>query len=507
VSARRLATAWLPAFGLQAAARRQPELKKRPLAREERGRVSECSRLAVAAGVRAGQTPARARSLCPELKLLHCDEEQLSLARRDLIEVFLLVAPRVVWGGGGTFHLDAAGLIELYGSERAFLAELLGRVESFGLVARVGLAGSRFASTAAARLEPGPTVVPPGGDAAFLADRPLDLLPLPGRTGELLLERLRLLGLRTLGELVRLPADSLNDRFGRELKNALRLARGEDPFLLDGHPGAPPVRARRELDEAIAGLEPVTFLLKSCCEELTDELRQRGTAAARVGLSLAFEGAPEDHRELLPSRPLFEPRPLLDLCRLELEARRVVEPVLAVEVAALEEMPVRAETQGLFGRRLDHAGLAAAVDRIRLLLGEERVVTPSPREAHRREARVGWRPFEPGRVLRILERGGVHDSEDFDSPERLLERPLPVMVSLPGPEVPGRLCLPHAPPGWPREIELVAQAGPCRISGEWWDGAADVDRDEHVLLAADGGLYRAARDRKTRQWSLLAVED
>jgi len=427
--------------------------------------------------------------------------------RRDLVEAFLLVAPQVEWGGGGTFHLDAAGLIELHGSERSFLAKLLARVESLGLAARVGLADSRFASTAAARLEPGLTVVPPGGDAAFLADRPLDLLPLPGRTGELLLERLRLLGLCTLGELLRLPPDALSDRFGRELKTALRLARGEDPSLLDARPGAPALRARRDLDEAIAGLEPVTFLLKSCCEDLIAELRRRGTAAARVGLVLAFEGEPEDRRELLPSRPLFEPRSLLDLCRLELEARPVVAPVLAVEIAALEETPVRAETASLFGRRLDRAGLAAAVDRIRLLLGAERVVTPSPREAHRREARVAWTPFDPRRALRTLERDPPPDSEELGSPERLLERPLPARVTLPRRERPGRMVLPHPPPGWPRELELVAQSGPCRISGEWWDGAADVDRDEHVLLASDGGLYRACRDRRTREWSLLAVED
>jgi nucleotidyltransferase/DNA polymerase involved in DNA repair len=225
VSARRLATAWLPAFGLQASARARPELKSRPLAREEAGRVSECSRLAAAAGVRAGQTPARARLLCSDLCLIRCDEEELSATRRDLVEAFLLVAPQVEWGGGGTFHLDAAGLTELHGSERAFLLKLLARVESLGLAARVGLASSRFASTAAARFEPGLTVVPEGDDAAFLAGRPLDLLPLPGRSGEILLERLRLLGVRTLGELAGFPVDSLSDRFGAELVHALRLAR------------------------------------------------------------------------------------------------------------------------------------------------------------------------------------------------------------------------------------------------------------------------------------------
>jgi protein ImuB len=451
---------------------------------------------------------ARARLLSPELCIVRCEPELLAAARQELFEAQLLVAPQVEWAGGGTFHLDATGLAQLHGSERVFLLELLGRIESLGFAARVGLAGSRFASTAAARLERGLTVVPPGGDAAFLADRPIELLPLPGRRGELLLERLRLLGVRNLGELARLPADALADRFGRELARALRLARGEDPSPLDGRPRPTGACARRELDEPVEGLEPVTFLLKTCCEELACTLARRGAAAARIGLSLSLDDAPDDRRELAPSRPLLEPRALLDLCRLELEARRLAAPVLGVEVAALVEAPVRASTGRLFGRRLDRSRLSSAVDRVRLLLGEERVVTPAPREAHRREARRAWRPFEPRRAVRAIEREPpLPDEAGAEPSERLLPRPLPALVQLPRTSRAGLLVLPHAPPGLPARTQLVAQAGPCRVAGEWWDGGADVDRDEHVLLGADGGLYRAFRDRRTREWFLLGVED
>lgn len=527
MTGRRVATAWLPALGLQVRARKEPALKGQALAREEGGRVTECSRLAAEAGVRVGHTTARARLLCPELGLLRCEEEELAAARRELIDALLLVAPQVEWGGGGVFHLDATGLGALHGSERVLLVELLQGLASLGYSGRAGLADSRFAAMVAARLERGLSVVPPGGDAAFLAARPLETLPLPGRRGELLRERLRLLGLRTLGDLARLPPDALADRFGRELARALRLARGEDPSLLDGRPGPERPAARRELDEPVEGLEPVSFLLKSCCEELSAELLARGTAAARVGLRLELDGAPEERRELAPSRPLFEPRPLLDLCRLELEARKLAGPVLGIELSALEQAPVRAETERLFGRRLDRGALAGAVDRVRLLLGEERVVTPEPRPAHRREARVGWRPFDPRRAVRALESGpaagaglasepgpgpaeGARRREPPVEPgetERLLERPLPVQVRLPRGDEPGRLLLEVPPPGWPREVELVAQAGPCRVAGEWWDGGADVDRDEHLLLGADGGLYRAFRDRRSRAWFLQAVED
>jgi hypothetical protein len=98
--------------------------------------------------------------------------------------------------------------------------------------------------------------------------------------------------------------------------------------------------------------------------------------------------------------------------------------------------------------------------------------------------------------------------------ERVLERPLPACVRLArSPDDPGWLEIPAAERGdavaraLPGRCEIVAQEGPLRVSGEWWDGGVDVDRDEYLLQDAGGGRIRACRDRRTKEWLVMGFED
>lgn len=524
-AARRVATAWLPGFGLQVKARKHPEIRELPTVLEgPGGRVACCSRSALAQGVREGQTLARARASCPGLAIVRVEEDELSPVRAEILDALDAVAPGAEWAGGGTFHARAEGLGAVHGSERSLLVRLWEAVRERHLVARVGCAGTRLVSSLAARAVRGFTVVPAGGDVQFLAPLPVDALPLPADV----FERLFLLGVRTIGDFARLPPDGLADRFGSEVARWRRVVRGEDPEPLATRTPSDVPAAVRELEEPVAGLEPVTFLLKSCAGELADELMRRGEAAATLELALRLDRPfPRpgervrdawERRRLEPSRALTAARPILDLCRLELEARPVRAPILDLVLAAWDRRPVRPESGELFGESRDPAALGAIVDRLRIVVGPESVVTPAPREAWRREARVGWEPFEPDLAQEATATRSADSPPSELRAERLLPRPVPAAVTLPrrsrgtgaGEEalLPGRLLLaPDRNAGLPERVEIVDAAGPVRVSGEWWDRGADVDRDEHLLLGADGGLYRACRDRRTGRWALLGVLD
>ena len=71
---------------------------------------------------------------------------------------------------------------------------------------------------------------------------------------------------------------ALADRFGRELARVLRLAKGEDPSLLDGRPLPEGASARRELDE------PVGSCAGSCLSRRGDDERHAGREFVVVGL-------------------------------------------------------------------------------------------------------------------------------------------------------------------------------------------------------------------------------
>ena len=118
---------------------------------------------------------------------------------------------------------------------------------ALGAPARLGAAPSRFAALAAAssarvrRAEIAPST--PARLAAYLAPLPVDLLGARPETAALP-ETLERFGIRTLGELAKLPRAALADRFGAAGPLARDLARGRDTPLR-------PRRAAERLEERL----------------------------------------------------------------------------------------------------------------------------------------------------------------------------------------------------------------------------------------------------------------
>jgi len=87
------------------------------------------------------------------------DAEPDGSVHRMLLQVALSHSPRVEDGGIGRVYLDASGLHGLFGDEPRLAARLRDMTAAAGVTARVGIAGSRLAALAAARLGPGAAVV------------------------------------------------------------------------------------------------------------------------------------------------------------------------------------------------------------------------------------------------------------------------------------------------------------------------------------------------------------
>jgi protein ImuB len=128
--------------------------------------------------------------------------------------------------------------------------------------------------------------------AAFLSDLSVavlgDRVGLPEREAANLVETLRRLGIRTLGELAALPRDRVADRFGPPGLRALRLARGEDELLVVERRGSwEELSEELELPEGAAGER-----LERSLELLVDRLlarperKQRLLPALRLGARL-----------------------------------------------------------------------------------------------------------------------------------------------------------------------------------------------------------------------------
>jgi protein ImuB len=287
-------------------------------------------------------------------------------------------------------------LVERAGS--AVRGALPGEWPAPGPPLRVGIAGTHFAATiAAVTARPdAPVIVPPGDDAAFLADRPSGLLT----TDPDIRARLARFGLRRIGAVADVPRSALIARFGDEGARLHARASGEetDPFRARRAPER--LALALPIEPPVEDLEPLRFVLHRLVAALTAQLTGRGLAADRATLTLeldlAFAAAgtaprieveqrfpeptadPEAIERLLFARLEREPPPAA-VARLDLELR-------GTTPAAGQQLPLfvpQAARTARLGWQLARLALTYGEDRVR------RVAIADP-EAPLPEDRWSW---------------------------------------------------------------------------------------------------------------------
>jgi protein ImuB len=237
---------YLPRFELVVAAAGPEALAGRALAIAPlpgaEPRVGEVSGAAEAFGVHPGLILGEALARCPDLRLVAADPLGVERAWEVTARALEGIGAGLELGRPGLAYFEANGLRGLYGGAEGVIAQArravraAGRCSSGGRFSvRVGAGPTRFCALAAA-LEVRSrraVVVEEKSARRYLASQPVDLLRFGPET-DALVEPLRRLGIRTLGELRALSPvsrDALADRFGQAGILAYRLACGEDTAL------------------------------------------------------------------------------------------------------------------------------------------------------------------------------------------------------------------------------------------------------------------------------------
>ena len=388
------------------------------------GPVVDASPEARALGVRRGMPLGSAHRLVPEATFIDPDPDADRATIESAFEALAAFSPGIAGSADpadaafGLFEVQVDGLEALWGPEPVLVARLvealgrvLGETGEGGAAAttaadpaasqiRAGIAGTRFSATVAAVLaRPGsPLLVPPGGEAEFLAPHPSGLLTADPDVRA----RLTRFGLRRIGPVADLARSALVARFGEEGARIHARALGEElePF----RPRRTPERLILALpiEPAAEDLEPLRFVLHRIASALTEQLMARGLAAASARLHLELDLA--FARAGTPSELDVEqrfPEPTADAEAIErlLFARLERTPPPAAVARLTLELAGTAPAAGqqllLFTPQAARgARLEWQLARLALTFGEDRVrrVEIDDPEAVLPEARWSWRP-------------------------------------------------------------------------------------------------------------------
>ena len=313
----------------------------------------------------------QAEHLCPQATFVLPDEEAIARIRELMSAALYDLAPTVEVRDEGVAWLDLEGVIRAGESIREMRRRLL---KAIGREPRLGLAPGPFsARVAAARARPG-RLLRVDDARAFLAPLPSRELPLDAEQ----LERLDLLGLRTLGAVAAIGPRELESQLGRDGRHAVLLARGLEPDSLT--PWTPPMfaNAHRQFGDPVEDREALLFVARALCGDLADELGLRGAGAKLVRVRLGYEASEPDERESVVRHPLSSQAELFGLVASWIKEWRVRAPVseLWIELPVLEGAG-RRQLRLWAGGDGSSEEVTAALERLQERFGEDLVWKPA----------------------------------------------------------------------------------------------------------------------------------
>jgi protein ImuB len=483
----------IPDFPVVAALRGRPGLSAVACAvlaagEDEGGKLSllAVNSAARVAGLARGWALSRALVRCPELQVLARDSEAEAALRRDLIGLGEGLAP--------DFEVVAEDAVLLDVSGRSLAVVLAGLEDLF-------LKGHEIWHARAAT-----------PDLAYLGARheltqgreisPADLAPLPsgilsalgaGR-GELKL--LGLWGVRTLGDFMNLPRQSLVERLGPGVGAWHDLLTGKRCRVLRLHRPSECFAESLDFEYPVAALEPLLFGLRRLLHVLAGRLVERHLAVGRLELCLVHESGSELRRQLSLPDPQISVDGMLSPLRAMLESLRLEASVSRLELEVETTFATAAQREW-FGRQLPQPERwVETLAKLEALLGSGRVGIPVPADTHQPDD-FTLRPA-------VAWVGGLLEGEGK------VECPLPLHRFRPARQVAvafetrERWPWPMALLNGPHVGEIVGRRGPFPASGNWWESGGGWQRLEWDIELVSRQLLRLVF-QSPDQWLLDGV--
>ena len=474
-------------------------------------RIAAMNEAAENAGIVVGDPVADARAKADSLQVRGADSaaDDAALHRLALwaTRYTPTASPWTEENGADGFFLDIEGAAHLFGGEESLLADLAGRLDRFGLPARLAIADTPGMAWALSHFaEAAQPILPTGGETAALSAMPIEALRLSVETRALL----RRLGFKSVGALLDKPRAPFAARFADELLRRLdqALGRRDEPLIPVTTP--PVYHSLNYLLEPIVSHQAILARACRLMRHLVHVLVRDEAGARTLRLSLyGVDGTVEaiDIGLTSPTRSVPHVARLIDL---KLEALAAMHDggfgfeAIGLAVTRAESMPGRQIELNISSARSppqdDAERGAALIDALRHRLGPDRV-----------------RQFEavPRHIPECAETLTEFNGETPQNwpIEEEQTRPLLLLPQAEPTEV--TALIPEGPPRRFRwrgvTYDITGAQGPERIADEWWRApypSQTEARTRDYYLVEDGEghrfwLYREGlygRETATPRW-------
>jgi len=288
----------LDAFFCAVEEQRDPSLTGKPFAvggqPDRRGVVASCSYAARSFGVRSAMPMATAVRLCPDLIIVPHRFGAYREASRAVMDRVNDLTPLVEQISIDEAFLDVTMLPD---PAEAIARRLQGTInDDLRLPCSLGVATNKLVAKIAntvgkARARTGHPpntiqVVPPGEEAVFLAPLPVEEL---WGVGPKTAEQLARLGLRTIGDIARWPADDLVRRFGKHGEQLAERARGIDERPVETVRETKSISKETTFARNVTDAATLRRTLRRLADGVGAQVRREGLSGTTIKIKLRWQ--------------------------------------------------------------------------------------------------------------------------------------------------------------------------------------------------------------------------
>lgn len=276
---------------------KNPALKNKPFAvggsPTGRGVIASCSYAARKVGVHSAMPTAQALRLCPELILVSSRHREYAQKSNAVMQILADLTPLMEQISVDEAFLDVSDLPE---NSFSIALELQKKIDrETGLPASFGVASNKLVAKIAndfGKKQKGGNSYPraiqivyPGKEAEFLAPLAIEML---WGVGPKTAEKLKINGIKTIGDLAGVSEDFLLNHFGKNGKFIKNNALGIDLRPVESYSEMKSVSQEMTFSQDVTDLDVILGELRSISEKLGTRLRKKELMAYTVHIKIRY---------------------------------------------------------------------------------------------------------------------------------------------------------------------------------------------------------------------------